>query len=71
VTSPSDSAQKTAAGDQLAAVLPDLPIAPGGDWECPCGWDHPDQPKRTIVSLAQSACPFCGDKFRDEYRRQP
>jgi hypothetical protein len=38
-------------------------------WECPCGRDHPASGARAIVSLTQPACPFCGRKFREEYKR--
>lgn len=42
-------------------------------WECPCGHEPPKHknaaaPNWTLVSLMQPACPFCGRKYRDEYR---
>jgi hypothetical protein len=42
-------------------------------WVCPCGDEPPKQvgatPAGTIVSLMEPACPFCGRKKEDEYRR--
>lgn len=43
-------------------------------WECPCGTEPPKRgrtatPVRTVVSLMQPACPFCGRAYQPEYRR--
>jgi hypothetical protein len=61
---------KGAAGDLLTAP----PVAPGGDWDCPCGQEKSRRaggstPVRTIVALREHKCPFCGRAFRPEYRR--
>ncbi len=51
---------------------PDAEIPPDG-WECPCG-KEPGKPgstvtpTRTFVSLREVLCPFCGRKYKDEYR---
>ena len=42
-------------------------------WKCPCGQEptkHENAavPNWTLVSLMQPTCPFCGRKYRDEYR---
>ncbi len=42
-------------------------------WECPCGREPSKRgstvvPLRTLVSLMQPACPFCGRKYEDEFR---
>ena len=44
-------------------------------WECLCGTErpkHPDGPTpiRTIVTLREPRCPFCGHAYRKEYERQ-
>jgi hypothetical protein len=41
-------------------------------WECPCGHEEPKphaktSPVRTVVSLREPVCPFCGREFREEY----
>lgn len=40
-------------------------------WECPCGTESKNgaKPMRTLVSLREPWCPFCGTTFREEYRR--
>jgi hypothetical protein len=43
-------------------------------WECPCGREPRTRgssltPVRTIVSLREPCCPFCGRAYREEYRR--
>ena len=35
-------------------------------WECPCGRERPNA--RTVVSLREPNCPFCGRAFKEEYR---
>jgi hypothetical protein len=45
-------------------------------WVCPCGSEPPKRegaaaPHATIVSLMEPACPFCGRKMKDVYRRDP
>ena len=60
-----------------------------GCWECPCGQKPLKRdsvgllrrigvyatPTRTLVSLREPSCPFCGEGFREEWRvsteRQP
>jgi hypothetical protein len=42
-------------------------------WECPCGTELAKRadgatPTRTIVSLREPRCPFCGGGYRDEFR---
>jgi hypothetical protein len=59
-------------GDQppaREAVVTERRSTTGRWWVCPCGRDHPSSGARTIVSLTQPACPFCGRKFCDEYKR--
>jgi hypothetical protein len=47
--------------------------AAGPHWECPCGEDDAKRggaaPVRTMVSLREPRCTFCGTPYRDEYRR--
>ena len=42
-------------------------------WECPCGTEPTKHGKaatvRTIVSLREPRCPFCGKAYREEYER--
>jgi hypothetical protein len=45
-------------------------------WECPCGMEGPKRgalatPVRTLVSLREPVCPFCGRQYCDEYRLEP
>lgn len=56
--------EQEAAGIELAASIA---------WECPCGKAppcHPNaaSPVRTLVSLREPSCPFCGTRYRDDYR---
>jgi hypothetical protein len=42
-------------------------------WECPCGREPPKRPAgatpiRTIVSLYEPWCPFCGRSYKPEFR---
>jgi hypothetical protein len=42
-------------------------------WECPCGRElaksgNTATPVRTVVSLREPACLFCGRRYKDEYR---
>lgn len=42
-------------------------------WECPCGREPPKRGStltsvRTLVSLREPRCGFCGRPYRDEYR---
>jgi hypothetical protein len=44
-----------------------------GAWECPCGQEAAEpgsttRPVRTLVSLREPACPFCGGPFEKRYR---
>jgi len=45
----------------------------GRHWACPCGSEQPKRgspaPRATRLSLREPACPFCGQKFREEYVR--
>jgi hypothetical protein len=46
--------------------------ASGRWWECPCGTEPPRRPSsatpvRTVVSLMEPTCPFCGLAYRKEY----
>jgi hypothetical protein len=48
-------------------------LTPASHWACPCGMEKPKPgqtttPVRTVVSLIQPRCPFCGKAYRDEYR---
>jgi hypothetical protein len=54
----------------------------GDCWECPCGPDPLKKnsvgllrragvyatPTRTLVSMSEPFCPFCGEAFREEWR---
>jgi hypothetical protein len=52
-------------------IRTDLP--PADAWECPCG---PAPPSRwstltgvkTVVSIREAVCPFCGRRYDDEHR---
>lgn len=51
---------------------PLFPPPRGAHWACPCG-DEPAKPGRacgTIVSLREPTCPFCGQSFKEKYRRE-
>ena len=45
---------------------------PATEWECPCGSEPPKSgtaiPVRTLILLREPACPFCGGRYRGEYR---
>ncbi len=58
----------------MDAAAREIPVSPTGDWECPCGHEEPKSrgaatPVQTIVALREPYCPFCGQKYRPEYRR--
>jgi hypothetical protein len=45
-------------------------------WECPCGHARSKslngaKPERTLVSLREPRCPFCGDTYQPDYERPP
>jgi hypothetical protein len=51
-----------------------IPLSPYGDWRCPCSDKKPSElsgltPLETVVSLLERRCPFCGRKYKPEYRR--
>jgi hypothetical protein len=53
--------------------MKDLRYVPAVAWECPCGKEPPyiratTLPVRTLVSLHEPVCPFCGRRYEDEYR---
>jgi hypothetical protein len=42
-------------------------------WGCPCGREPPKRPGaprpvRTLVSMREPSCPFCGRKYREEWQ---
>jgi hypothetical protein len=50
-----------------------IELSPATAWECPCGTAPPEPgatatPVRTVVSLREPECPFCGRRYRDAYR---
>jgi len=52
---------------------PRVKDGPAAVWECPCGKAPPKPgstatPTRTLVSIREPRCPFCGAKFKEEYR---
>lgn len=57
-------------------VQADLAAEYRDGWECPCGAEPPKHgsnvmPVRTLVSLREPHCPFCGRAYKDEYRFSP
>jgi hypothetical protein len=53
--------------------MTDTRYVPAVVWECPCGKEPPGRwstttPVRTVVSLREPVCPFCGRRYQDEYR---
>jgi len=49
------------------------PLVPADSWECPCGRapakpGSTTTPVRTVVSIREPACPFCGAGYKDEFR---
>ena len=72
VEKPRKPAPANACGD-----VPDEPAAEAAHdlrrsyWECPCGREpgRSTRPVRTVVSLREPACPFCGRAFRPEWMR--
>jgi hypothetical protein len=57
-------------------VQADLAAEYRDGWECPCGAEPPKRgsnvaPVRTLVSLREPRCPFCGRAYKDEYRVSP
>jgi hypothetical protein len=59
---PESATIEEAAGDELAALFGP---AAGEHWLCnPC-----ERATRTLVSLREPCCPFCGRKYRPEYQR--
>jgi hypothetical protein len=50
-----------------------MELRPASAWEYPCGTQPAKgsgaaTPVRTVVSLREPHCPFCGRVYRDEYR---
>jgi len=51
----------------------DIPLSSADGWACPCGKEPPKSgstatPVKTVISLRDPTCPFCGRNYEDEHR---